>query len=300
MILSENFANALIPQIWNWFEIGFSTVPRVRDELFSITRSTKDRERYQGIGSIDDAPMDLYKDTGRIGQVTYDPGYETEIMNEEYSVDLIVTRKMIEDSQYTQLRQQTQKLGRMFGQRVEREAASVFNNGVSANHHGADGVPLLSNSHPRGRFNTGVTWDNLGASGLDATKLAAGRIAMRGFTDDVGNPNPSVPNILLVHPDLEDTAIELTQSRFTIDQSKNNAVNPQFGRYRIIAWDYLTDSNAWFLIDSTQAGEHLHWQVRTPLEITQSMPTNVQIKYSLYVRYGKGFSASNWVYGYTS
>ena len=301
-LISESFVNALIPMIWNFYYEGFRQVEDVRSQLFSVERSSLDQERYQGISPIDDRPMEQYATTGTIGHFTQLDSWETNIPNIEYAADLLITRRMLDDNKYTQLKQQARELGRAFAIRVQREAASIFNNAVSTTHDGPDGVPLLSNAHPRSKYdNTSANQgDNLGATGVSEANIEAGRVAMMEFLDANGNPNPAVATKLVVPPKGQAAARKIAQSQFAINNTDNNAINPQYGQYEVITWPFLTDSDCWFLIDGTLAGNHLHWQVHTPMEILTFRDSQVATRLQFYARYGYGWSDSHFVYGFKS
>jgi len=64
-------------------------------------------------------------------------------------------------------------------------------------------------------------------------------------------------------------------------------------------WDYLTDSNRWFLIDVDLAKMYLNWFDRVPLELAMD-PTggfDLEARWRAYMRYSYGFSDYRWVYG---
>ena len=302
-LISESFVNALLPMIWNFYYEGFRQVEDTRAEIFNVERSSLDKERYQGISPIDDRPMEQYRNTGTIGHFQQYPSWETEIPNLEYAADLLITRRMLDDNQYTQLKQQARELGRSFAIRVQREAASVFNNAVSTGHlFSNSNKPLLADDHPAGPLDRSAAnqWDNLGATGVTEMNIEAGRVAMMEFKDVNGNPNPAVPNILLVPPKGQSEARKIAESQFTINQAEGNAINPQWGQYRVITWPYLTNADSWFLIDGTLASNHLHWQVHSPMEILTFRDSQVATRLQFYARYGFGFSDPHFVYGFTA
>ena len=68
---------------------------------------------------------------------------------------------------------------------------------------------------------------------------------------------------------------------------------------RMVMWDYLTDSNAWFLIDSQLAKLYLNWFDRVPLEILLD-PTSdfhLEARWRGYMRYSYGWSDYRFVIG---
>jgi phage major head subunit gpT-like protein len=117
------------------------------------------------------------------------------------------------------------------------------------------------------------------------------------FTDDSGNLIGVTPNLLLVPPALENTARQLAGS--VLDpESANNAINPQAGRWQVLTWHYLTDSNAWFMIDTNLMRMSLDWFDREPLSIRRKdQDEAVFVTYVASMRYSYGWSDWRWVAG---
>jgi phage major head subunit gpT-like protein len=115
---------------------------------------------------------------------------------------------------------------------------------------------------------------------------------MRGFRGDQAERITVMPNELLVPPDLEDKAIEITKSEKD-PSSANNAVNPQSGRYRLTDWEYLPDTNNWWLMDSGLRVKNLFWidKVKAEFGRAEAFDTFVA-KFRVYQRYS--FAWVNW------
>ena len=66
-----------------------------------------------------------------------------------------------------------------------------------------------------------------------------------------------------------------------------------------VVWDYLTDANAWWLIDQQLSKLYLNWFDRVPLEFAMD-PTSdftLEARFRGYMRYSYGWSDWRWVYG---
>ena len=125
------------------------------------------------------------------------------------------------------------------------------------------------------------------------------RQAMRNFTDDAGQLLGINPNMLLVPPELERTATQLVSERALYEPgSAQYDVNMFSGRFQPVVWDRLTDSNAWFLIDSNLMKQHLIWQWRIRPEFSTADDFDgLTAKFRGYMRYGIGWTDWRWVYG---
>ena len=123
------------------------------------------------------------------------------------------------------------------------------------------------------------------------------RINMMRFKDDKGNEIGLMPNVLLVPPELEDTALEIANS--VLDPaSGNNAINPQAGRFSVITWQRLTDTNAWFMLDDTWRGEVVNWYNREALQVMMVHENTTEIIYELKLHYSFGVDDWRWIYGH--
>lgn len=297
MLISENWADALDPIVRDRFMLGFGRRPSLIDTLFGVAGSSQAQERSAGVGAIGIDMWEQFENTQRVAQADFDRGYKTTFTHKEYSVELQIRRKLLEDSNWEEIRNPSMALGDSAALKREVDAASVFNNAFSASYLGADSVALCSNSHPNGPDNTGSTQDNLLALPLTKTNVKAAREQMMAFTDDKGSKVAVTPDLILVPPGLEDDAIEITKSLLDPD-SANNTVNPQSGRFSVLTWHYLTDSNAWFMIDSNLAKMNLRWFNRSPLSITPKVEDKTLIAtWIAYMRYSYGWSDWRWVLG---
>jgi hypothetical protein len=197
---------------------------------------------------------------------------------------------------YNIIRRYPQQLAASLARTREKKAADIFNNSFStANFTGGDGLSLCNDAHTVTSHST--TYDNKGTLTLTNENLETVRLAMRDFVDDRGNIIVIRPDLLLIPPELEETAYEITKTPKGYETA-NHTVNFLMGRYNYIVWDYLTDSTNWWLIDSTLMKQSLFWFERIPAEFgkTKDFDTFVA-KYSVYNRFSCGFSDWRWIYG---
>lgn len=131
-----------------------------------------------------------------------------------------------------------------------------------ANPTGIDGVSLLNDSHPHGP--SSGTWDNKVADALSFASMNSGIQAMRTLRDEKGEYLNVEPQILLVGPDLERTALEITgadsrpigidttgsivTSGATLSESITNVYK---GRLTVVVSKRFAASNStdWLLVD---------------------------------------------------
>ena len=297
MAISEQWAELLEPglrEIFMQTSAALAAQSRI-PALFDVISSTKAKEEFLAVGGMGE--WNAYK-----GAIEYDDlekGYKTTMTHEEYARGFMIERKLVDDDQYSLFRDRPAELAMAAMRTREVHAASVFNNAFSTSYPGGDGKPLCEDDHPKGPSNSG-TLDNEGALSISYDNVIATRLLMRAYTDDRGNLIPANPDTILVPPELEQTAFEM----FPQDNNKPNTADSvaNFARSfirNVIPWDYLTDANAWFLIDSARAKQCLKWIDRVPLSFALD-PTsdfNLVSRWRGYMRYSYGFKDWRWVYG---
>ncbi len=298
-----NFADLLKPGLKSIFDIAMSSPPDMLNTLFSVESSTRFEEQYQGMGALGTVPVF----DGSVPYHDFDAGYRTDIRNYEMAMGIQVERRLADDDQYNQINRRAGNMASAFNNTIETDAANVFinaftdsgTNRMGASTNGADGVALLSTAHPDSPANTNSTQSNEGTYALTIDNLDTTRQNMRNFKDDKGNLLGVNPNTLLVPPELERTATQLVNQRAIYEPgSAQYDVNMFSGRFNLIVWDRLTDSNAWFLMDSVLMKQHLIWQWRIRPEFSQSEDFDgITAKYRGYMRYGIGWTDWRFIYG---
>ena len=302
-LTSGNFADLLKPGLKRTFDIAMSRPRPIMEMLFGVESSTRFEEQYQGMGAQGLVPPF----DGTVPYHDFDAGYRTDIRNYEFAMGTQVERRLGDDDQYNQISRRASNMSDSFNVTVETDAANVFINGftdsgtnrMGASTKGADGVALLSAAHPYSPANTNNTQANEGTLALTIDNLDTTRQAMRSFVDDSGLMLGVNPDMLLVPPELERTATQLVSERAVYEPgSAQYDLNIFSGRFRPVVWDRLTDSNAWFLIDSTLMKQHLIWQWRIRPEFAQADDFDgLTAKYRGYMRYGIGWTDWKWIYG---
>lgn len=297
-IIESNWAELLDPILRKSFDQGYSRRVPVAPQLFSVQSSSNSDEQVLGVGAIGIDAWNNVNNAGRPSEVDFDKGYLKTYTHVQYGVDLKVESTLVADNKYPQIMRMGERLGDSAAVKRETDAASVFNNAFSNSYLGADGVRLCSDSHPYSPTKSGTTQDNNGTLALTKDNVATVRTAMMAYTDDNGNKVGVTPDTILVPPALEDAAIVIAGSQLD-PTSGNNAVNPQSGRFRVLTWHYLTDTNAWFMIDSALMKMSLDWFDREPVRIAPRAgdDTTYTAYWRAYMRYSYGWSDWRWIYG---
>lgn len=294
-LINENWSALLEPTIKAWFKLTMDRFETKRTQLFNVVDSTKDTEHYVGVGAVGIDQWNQYNQSGVVGQASFDQGYQTNLKNVEFPLELPIQRKLLDDAQYNNIITATEALADSASLKMETDAASVINNATSSSFLGADGVALASASHPMGPLLSG-TQSNAGSLSITPANLETTRINMINFTDDKGVLVGTNPDTILVPPGLEYTARQSILSAGD-PTTANRADNPRQGAYNIIVWNYLTTSTRWLMIDSVKMKRYLIWQDRVPINIKlKVMDTTLMAVYIAYMRYTYGWIDWRWCY----
>ena len=300
--ISANFGKLLEPGLRRIYTDQYEALPEMRPLLFNVQAADTSYERDSSVGSFSD--MEVFKGTIQYDDV--EQGFEVTYRHVQLSKGFRVERQLFDDDLYNVIARKPRGLAIAANRTFEKYAATVFNQAFSGTGtivvdgitilNNTEGVCLCSASHPYSPSNASVQ-SNLGTSALSPAAVEATRIAMAKMKDDRANLISLQPDLILVPRALEEVAWEIIASKGKVDSAENNA-NFHFGKYKLAVWDYLSDTNNWFMIDQTMMRMYLNWFDRIPLEFFQDKDFDTLIsKFANYARCSYGWSDWRWVYG---
>ena len=289
--VSEGFGFLLDPGLREIFWEAYNQEQSMVPALYQVGTSNKAVEYDLGIGSMGE--FDEFD--GRIDYDAPEQLWRISYTHVEYTKGFPIERKLFDDNLYNVINDRPKMLGMSAARSRETKGASLFNTATA--NTGFDGVSLGNDSHPYSATNSTDTQDNLFTLALSTGSLSTVRLAMRAWVDDRGNLAHVRPDTLLVPPELEETAYKIVSPPAGYETGSAN-LTPQFhaGRFKVATWDYLTDSNRWFVIDSGLMKRFLKWYDRIPLEFGEEEDFDTLIaKFRAYMRYSFGYSDWRWV-----
>lgn len=263
----------------------------VERDWASVVPSSKDTESYAWLGA-NPAMREFIEERviNGLSELSYS------LKNKTWETTLGVDRAAVEDDQYGQIRLRVQQLAAEAATHVNRLIAETLAGGTAALCY--DGQYFFDTDHSSG---SSGTQSNLGTSALSMASLETSRLAMRKFKDDKGRTMNVNPNLLVVPPDLESLAIQLTQSNLQPGSSTND-INALKGKLDVAVSPFLTDTNNWYLLDTKLPLKPLIFQDRMPVEFT-SLESNSesgfmrdQYMYGVRARYNVGYGP--WQFAY--
>ena len=289
------WGDALAPGIREWFSIGYASRPTLFGELFNTLSSESASEYFHSFGAVSPDAWDDVANLGQIAKVGFDNGYKTTFTHTKKAVQIDIERDLVDDNKYPQIIDMVRQLGDSAALKRERDAAAVFNNCSVATVLGGDGVPLTDASHPAGPNKTASTQSNEGTTALSAAAVAAVRLLMMAYTDDVGEICGTIPDLLLVNPTLEDTAKVICQTP-TKPGSADSDINPRQGLDYVV-WPHITSTTWWALVDKTKMKQSLIWFDRVPVGINRKVQDEtIWATWIARMRYSFGWRDWRWIY----
>lgn len=282
---------ALWPGVKRWVGLEYDRYPLIAEQIFDMQSSDMAFEEDVAANGLSLAQI---KSEG--GPTPYDSisqGYTYRYTHASYALGFIVTREEFDDNKYRKVAAfRSAALARSFKTSKEIVAHNVLNNAFSGSYNQADGVPLISSSHPTPSGNQ----SNTGTVSADFSETAVEDMlkVMLQAKDSVGIPIRLRATQLIVSTDSVFDANRLTRSALRVGTANNdtNAV-------RDMGWlpgeplysPYLTDSDAWFLKTDIYAG--LTGYNRTPFEIRRENDFDtLNLKVAGFERYS--FGCTDW------
>ncbi len=298
-VTSEVFYRLLDTRLREVSEGAWEELPSQIDQFYKMIPSNNAWEEFFSVGAVGDIPAF----NGKLEYQSINPGYLSRIEPKEYAGGLIFERKFIDDKKYAVMDDQVGALTESAQRTREKIGVETFAYAFSSAQtflYSEEGVALCSDSHTtKSGVSTANGFDNAGTSALSKTSLAATRLAMRRFVNDIGQRIVVEPDTLIVPDSLYDTAMEIVGSEKD-PTSANNTKNMMYGRMKVIPYMRLDDydSNNWFLVDSKAMKRNLLWIDRIPKETKMTVDFDTfAVKWSIYFRCGCGWKDWRWIFG---
>jgi phage major head subunit gpT-like protein len=265
-MISDSFGDLLDPRFQSIFHEEYTDVPDMLPEVYNfVPTNGRNNMMWSQVGAVED----FVEFTGTVDYSSMNQGFDTTALPVEFARGIQVERKLFDDDQYNIMDQRPRGLAAAAFRTRQKHGAQFFNNAASIDstfYTNTENVAPVSNSHlTTSGASTAIGFDNMLTSSLTAVSVQTARIQMRAFRGDQAEIITVQPNTLLIPPDLEEIAYEITASSGKVDTDLNNE-NIHKGRYKVIDWEYLTDVNNWFMMDSSLQKRSLHWTDRTPIE----------------------------------
>jgi phage major head subunit gpT-like protein len=287
----------LLPGLNALFGLEYAKYGEQHKEIYETETSERSFEEETKLSGFSAAPV---KNEG--AAIAYDNAQEAftaRYTHETIALGFSITEEAIEDNLYDSLSSRyTKALARGMAYTKQVKAAAILNTGFTAGVTYGDGVTLFSTAHPL--ISGGVNSNRPAtAADLNETSLENAVIQIAAWTDERGLLIAAKPKKLVVPPALQFVATRLLETELRVGTAdndinaiKNNGSIP--GGYTVN--NFLTDTNAWFLLTDVPNG--LKHFVRSPLANSMDGDFDTgNVRYKARERYSFGVSDPLGVYG---
>ena len=287
----------LLPGLNALFGLEYARYGEQHKEIYETEKSERSFEEETKLSGFGAAPV---KNEGQA--IAYDNAQEAftaRYSHETIALGFSITEEAVEDNLYDSLSARyTKGLARAMAYTKQVKAAGVINNGFSQNFLGGDGVSLFGVNSSGNRVghplvNGGVNF-NSPTTGVDLneTSLENAVIQIAAWTDERGLLIAAKPRKMIVPPALQFVATRLLETNLRVGTAdndinalKNNGSIPE--GYTVN--NFLTDSNAWFLMTDVPNGLK-HFE-RTALNNSMDGDFDTgNVRYKSRERYSFGWS----------
>ena len=287
----------LLPGLNALFGLEYKKYGEQHKEIFETESSERSFEEETKLSGFNAAPV---KNEG--AAMTYDNAQEAwtaRYNHETIAMGFSITEEAIEDNLYDSLSSRyTKALARGMAYTKQVKAANILNNAFAAGFTYGDGQVLCSTAHPLVSGGVNSNRPTVPAD-LNETSLEAAVIQIAAWTDERGLLIAAKPTKLVVPPALQFVSTRLLETTLRVGTADNdiNAIENNGsipGGYTIN--NYLTDTNAWFLLTDVPNG--LKHFVRTPMQTGMDSDFDTgNSRYKARERYSFGVSDPLGIFG---
>jgi hypothetical protein len=286
----------LLPGLNALFGLEYAKYGDEAAEIFESESSDRSFEEETKLSGFSAAPV-----KGEGSAIEYDNAQEAwtaRYTHETVAMGFSLTEEAIEDNLYDSLSSRyTKALARAMAYTKQVKGASILNNAFSGTTYG-DGKVLCATDHPLVSGGANSNRPAVAAD-LNETSLEAAVIQIAGWTDERGLLIAAKPKTLVIPPSLQFVATRLLDTELRVSTADNdiNAIRSNGaipGGYKIN--NYLTDTNAWFLMTDVPNG--LKHFVRSPMSTSMDADFDTgNSRYKARERYSFGVSDPLGIFG---
>jgi hypothetical protein len=287
----------LLPGLNALFGLEYAKYGEQHKEIYETETSERSFEEEVKLSGFNAAPV---KNEG--AAIAYDNAQEAftaRYTHETIALGFSITEEAVEDNLYDSLSSRyTKALARGMAYTKQVKGAAILNTGFTAGVTYGDGVTLFSTAHPL--ISGGVNSNRPATpADLNETSLENAVIQIAAWTDERGLLIAAKPKKLIVPPALQFVATRLLETELRVGTAdndinaiKNNGSIP--GGYTVN--NFLTDTNAWFLLTDVPNG--LKHFIRSPLANSMDGDFDTgNVRYKARERYSFGVSDPLGIYG---
>jgi len=255
VITSGSFAKLLWPGLNKIYGQKIAEFPEQWSKIFMSDNSNKAYEEVMGTTGFG-----LPRVKAEQAAIDYDEesqAFLTRFSHTVYALGFQISREIYEDDQYGYIgKRRANALAFSMRQGKEIRGANILNRAFNASYTGGDGVSLCNSAHPN--YSGGTQRNQLAtAADLSEASLEQAVIDLGDFQTDRGLKMSVQANKIVIPKELEFEAERILMSPYRVGTANNdiNALKSK-GSFPggVVVNNYLTDTNAWFIITNNPDG----------------------------------------------
>jgi len=291
MQLAANWPDLLEKDFRKIYQDQYMQIKRMVPDLFNVLKTEAAFEKTGAVGQV----PDFVEFTGKVAEVSPTQAYDKTATFTEFAAKIEIQRKLAADDQQRVMSRYPKNMSVSASRSREKSGASLYNLAFTFEPTDGDGAELCASDHGS-NVGTTAAQSNEGTLALSATNVETTRIAMHGFKDDIGELISIEPDTITIPIALEQTGWEIINTKGKVDTAENNG-NFHQGKYKLIVWKRLTDTNNWFMSDYSMQKEYQIWWNREPVQFFQDKDSNTMT--AIYLGYYRiGIVWDDWRYLY--
>ncbi len=288
--LPDLYLQDALPFLEAVIEESYDDYPSVAETIMNVRDMKNGIAQHSQISSL--AAAGQVGEGEEVNQDRVYSGFSKTYLARKFGILLSTSQEAIDDERFDSISKNASKLGRAIRSAEEIDAANVFNNAFTS--AGNDGKTLCAIDHPLLAPGAGTSANRLAVdSDLSITSLKDMITLFKKQLDTAGNKLMIKPRTLLVPSELEYLAYELLNSTYLPEGSTNNVNSVMKGGLFNIApqcWEYLTDTDAFFLMaDKSDHEIYQFWSKRPEIKQSIDFKTDVALT-RILARWDVGFS----------
>ena len=313
MAFRQDYPKLMVKDMYGYFFEKYDSLPKKYTEIFEVRNSGSAFEQNTtalGMGKLSER---LEGDDIVISNPL--EGFTVYAKNRTFSDGFCFTMEIVEDTPPEKIenivRSHAQTWGEMVGVTKEEYAAKFFNYGGYTAGHSTfnasipgvltdpsgdlvyDGKPFFNLSNNTRSSKGGGTYYNGLAVSLSSDNLQTAYNLMTSTNNRTERDEriSLMPDILLIPPALKFTADDILKSTNVLGSANNN-INPTQNLLTPVVWQYLTDTDAWF-VGKAKAGLVWYERKQPVIDFFQD-PNNKKFYATIDARWGA--AVENWRY----
>lgn len=250
-VMTGQFNNIWTRKIDEAFFEAWDELPEQWPKFLRNETSQQHNETYQSFAGTSN--WQVKNEMQNANQDSFNLGDLIVTEHTPYGVEIVMSREMIEDSEYNKgvfkvVEDMTRDAGHAGRNTVEQNSVSVLDNAFTMNQY--DGVPMCSASHPYRKTGLSGTQSNLASGGINDVNIKAGINLFNSINDEAGKRIVMNPNKFITHKDNQfevATVFQSAQRAGSANNDKNVLPDMEY-----VFSNFMASKTAWFL----QAAQH--------------------------------------------